>query len=321
MTTSAPRAGAWPSNLGTRTRIHSAPGTILLMALNACARIIAWAGPRAIQVVSTFLGIVLFDLLRVRRKIILANLAIAARAQGGVPWARHGHGSLEAIGRASTVNFVRTTLEFIASRFLFKKLDVSIEGAEHLKAALAKGRGVYALSIHMGNFELGCSMTSRLFARVNAVTKGIGRGAVTRFINDTRTSNGEFEIPNHTKGERQLAIVAALGRGEIIGFMVDQRRSKGMRVPLFGQEALTNTGLYYLWTLHAAPIVPIYIVRGRAPGQHRMVILPELTVDQGPFRTSEDMLQTNAARMNALVEEIVSAHPEDYFWMHNRFKL
>lgn len=107
-----------------------------------------------------------------------------------------------------------------------------------------------------------------------------------------------------------------LSRGEIVGFAFDQARPGEPRLPFFDHPAKTNTSLAAIWNKFEAPIVPVCIYR-RGFGKHELHIEPELKMD--PIDGKDDILDIST-RFNHVVERMVTRHPEQYFWLHNRWK-
>jgi KDO2-lipid IV(A) lauroyltransferase len=285
---------------------------MLFTALNVVSFYLALLGARGLRIFATLLGFLSFDIFRLRRKVIFNNLNIA-----------FGNSFSDKeklrIARESTRNFILMTLEFFASEKLFPQLKVTLHNREHLDNALKQGIGAYVMGIHMGNIELMCTTGTKEFARTNAVTKPVGSGAVAAWVRKRREGNGEYEILRDGPSAGQRNIFEALDRNELIGFMVDQRRRKGLRVPFFGKPALTNTGLFYLWQQRPSPIIPVMIVR-KSLKEHDMHVFPELKVETNPNWTQEEFLERNSTRMNEHVEKMIRMRPEEYFWMHNRWK-
>ena len=281
--------------------------------LQFLAYVFALLGVRGLRLVAASLGILAFDLLRLRRKVVLENLDIAFGDS-------RTHAEKIRIGRLSYINFLDTTLEFFASKRLYSKLQTSTKNAQHMEQALAQGHGVYNMIIHMGNFELMASAGAKYWTRVNAVTKPVGKGEFAAWVRQRREENGHFEIlPGGGQGSRQKMIFDALRRKEIVGFMVDQRRSKGIRLPFFSKPALTNTSLFQLWKRQRAPIVPALMHR-TGLASHEYLFFPEFVVHENPDWTDEQFLTENSLRMNAVVEDMIRVAPEEYFWLHKRWK-
>ncbi len=195
--------------------------------------------------------------------------------------------------------------------------QVKVEGGEHLREALSRGQGVYVLCFHMGNFEAMAATITQQFAPAHAVMKRVGSKGMTRFIEEYRRGYGLKWIKRQQKGDGFRAIRDLLARNEIYGFIIDQARPGEPRLPFFNRPAKTNTSLAAIWRKTPAPIVPCYIYR-TAFAKHVLVVKPtlELPLTDDP---AKDIL-THSQIFNEVVESCVREKPEQYLWLHNRWK-
>src|SRR5690606_3301693 len=108
-----------------------------------------------------------------------------------------------------------------------------------------------------------------------------------------------------------------LRRNEIVGFVLDQSRPGEPRLKFFSHPAKTNTSLAQIWRKWPAPVVPAYIVR-RSVGCHDGYFLPPLNLQK--TTDPEDDIVINSTLFNRTLEKIISDHPDQYFWMHDRWK-
>jgi Kdo2-lipid IVA lauroyltransferase/acyltransferase len=257
------------------------------------------------------LAILVFDCLRIRRRVALSNIQIA--------FPELSPKQALQMARSSYFNFGMTVVEFLGSRRLFSQMLMTVENGEYLQNALKKGDGAYVLCIHMGNWEFMCSKGSQLFSKVSILAKDIGKGSAADFVTELRAFNGCYVIPRKAEQSATQKIYECLGNNEIVGFMVDQSRPGSPRVPLFGKGALTNVGLLQLCMRRAAPIIPVVSHRNSA-GVHTMRFLPEFCLEQPEGLKFKETVILNAARMNLVVEQMIQTCPDQYFWMHRRWK-
>lgn len=260
---------------------------------------------------SNFLGWLSFDVLRVRRKIMLTNLDIAFGKQYSLREKKQ-------ICRKATASFFLTILEFLSSRWVFPKLKIEIENGQPLHTALSRG-GAFVLCTHMGNWEYMCYAGSLEFAPTSVVVKDIGTGALAEWVRRRRIANKMLVIDRKSTRATQ-AILKTIRDGNLCGFIVDQKRPSGEKLPFFGRLALTNTGLIQLALRRPAPIFPCLTYRVGLR-KYRMMFLDELRLDNSPGVDLQTLISLNASKMNEVVEKIIRICPEQYFWMHNRWKL
>lgn len=276
--------------------------------------LLAALGCKGRSLLARTFAILAFDILRVRRALVLKNIGRLYGPQASpLECAR--------VGRTSLANFILTTLEFFAAQRIFPRHHVDFVRPEIMREALSRGKGVYLLGIHMGNFELLGTAIGRNFARMNAPTKVVGKGKLAQWVKARREQNGIVELQKEKgkSGTRTSRIIEALRRNEAIGFMVDQRRSKGVLLPFFGEAAWTNVGIIFLWKLQEAPIVPVSI-RRCGDNRSEVIFYDEFLIECNSAWSNEQFVAENGLRMNTIVEKMIAENPEEYFWMHDRWK-
>jgi KDO2-lipid IV(A) lauroyltransferase len=113
-------------------------------------------------------------------------------------------------------------------------------------------------------------------------------------------------------------ILQVLGRGEAVAMLMDQNFDchEGVFVEFFGHRACTNKGLALLARHTRAPVVPVFLLR---EGQTFVAeIGPELPLIRTGDKTKD--LEANTQRYNQVIEAVVRRHPEQWFWVHQRWK-
>jgi KDO2-lipid IV(A) lauroyltransferase len=186
-----------------------------------------------------------------------------------------------------------------------------VEGREHLEAARARGRGVILLTAHFTTME----MAGRVLASVTPVgflyrptSNAVLAYALERF----RTAHAGHPIPR----DDIRAFIGALRNQECVWYAPDQSyRKKGAEmVRLFGIPAATNTLTSRLARMTGAPVLPYFLQRLPGTQGYRAVIHPPL--EDFP---SEDAV-ADTERFNHMIEAQVRLVPEQYLWIHRRFK-
>lgn len=186
-------------------------------------------------------------------------------------------------------------------------------GRAHLDAALALGRGVLVLSAHLGAFELLVRAATTLPVPVHVITRQF-RSAFAQALWRRLRRGGPSLLP---AGASARAVLDALKRNEIVVFVLDQHVPPGRAVwvPFFGRPAATDPDLVRLARASGAAVVPIFTRReGRC---HPIEIQPALALDLG---RGEAALVEATARCAAVVEAAIRAVPEQWLWIHRRWK-
>ena len=192
------------------------------------------------------------------------------------------------------------------------KLVQECRGWEHVEAAAREGRGILAMTPHLGCFEI----VSLYYAARRPMTvmyrpprqtwvegimrRGRGRGMISLATTDV-------------KGVR--ALLSALKRGEAVGILPDQVASKGEGVwaNFFGRPAYTPTLVSRLHQSTGA--VPLLMFGERLPhGQGYRIHIEPLPAD-----LSGDKQQA-AIQLNAALEQLIRKYPAQYLWSYNRYK-
>jgi KDO2-lipid IV(A) lauroyltransferase len=194
----------------------------------------------------------------------------------------------------------------------------SIEGWEHIEQGFARGKGVIVVASHVGNVDLaGTSMAIR-GVPVSVVAKDMG--AMTRsFVAAVRARTGVILIPPRRSKEQIKELLAA---NKMVVLIIDQHVAKHRAVvcDFFGQRAATSPAPARFAAETGAALIPG--VTYRLPGSHRHVLrfLPPFTLEH-PHADADDNLQHNTERLNRLVEAWVRERPEQWMWVHKRWKV
>jgi len=257
------------------------------------------------------LGLIGFDVFRIRRRVTLENLE---RAFGD----RFSTKERIRIGRRSYVNFAKSIVEF-ASLGRLGKDDylrlVTFEGLEHLRAPIGQGHGVVAVTGHLGSWELLGAAVAAQDLPVDFLVGEQTNTLVNDVMNDLRRSAliGIIE-----RGAAARGVFEALKRGRIVALLADQdARKAGIFVDFFGAPASTFQGPAQFAYRTGSPIVCCSIVR-RNDETHEVVLFPPLNPRRGADRDAEILRLTQ--EHTRILEDCVRRHPEDYFWAHRRWK-
>ncbi|MBN2122658.1 MAG: lysophospholipid acyltransferase family protein [Deltaproteobacteria bacterium] len=193
---------------------------------------------------------------------------------------------------------------------------VVFEGEEHYLRALAKGRGVLALTGHFGNWEVMSAAITLRFGNAAVVVRPMDFGPLDALIQLMRTRFGTEIIPKQ-RGMRR--IIAALRQGRAVGILLDQNVDwyEGAFVKFLGRWACTNRGLAVLALKTGAPVVPTLSVR-REDGRYRVVFGEEVRLirSEDKIRDVED----NTALFSGIIESFIRRYPDHWFWFHRRWK-
>ncbi|MBN2205804.1 MAG: lysophospholipid acyltransferase family protein [Candidatus Aminicenantes bacterium] len=192
---------------------------------------------------------------------------------------------------------------------------ITVEGGEHLRAALREGKGVLLFTAHFGNWEVGSVPIART-GRLNVVARALDNAFLEKELSAVRTGLGA-EVIYKTGAARP--ILQALARNEIVAILMDQNvlRSQAVFVDFFGKPAATTPAPASFHLRTGAPLLPAFCVPG-PPLDYRLTIHPPLRVrcEGDPGR---DMLKITQA-CTKMIEDAIRERPGLWLWFHNRWK-
>ena len=259
--------------------------------------------PRWVHRLGALFGWLLFSVLRIRRRVTLQNIEAAL----GLPRAAR-----VLLARKVYAHLCTGALElFRAGELQRREAERMLgHGLARLRRHLAGGRGLLVLSAHVGQWDLLACAAARCGLKVNVVTREIKTGWVNRVWMEERAACGVRLLP--ARGSAR-GIVAALRRNEVVALVLDQHEPGGAVVPFLGRPAATGTALARLARATGAPVVPVFLLREGLG--YKLVVEEPLKVGRG-----DDVVEVTAA-FNRVIEAQVLETPEQWLWLHRRWKV
>ena len=190
---------------------------------------------------------------------------------------------------------------------------VRTDGLPYLESAYGEGRGVVAVSAHLGNFELMGTFLALKGYAVTVVAAPLYDPRLDALLRRNRVRGGLNVV---YRDRAVSAVFRALKKGHVVGLLVDQdTRGAGVTVPFFGLPARTPTGPAVLAGRAGAPIVPMAVHR-LPDDTHLVSVRPPIRPVGG---TPEDVERTTGA-YTAELERFIREAPAQWVWMHDRWK-
>jgi lipopolysaccharide heptosyltransferase II len=189
---------------------------------------------------------------------------------------------------------------------------VTIEGADEVHRELRAGRPVVVVLSHLGNWEFLAQILPHYFsyARLSTVYQKLGNRHLDRFVRRRRTRFG-VELFDRSEGFQKA--VRLLRGGGAIGILSDQHAGDhGLWTPFFGRLASTSPLPALLSKRTGAALIAASLYTD-GPGKWRMIFSP-------PFDLPNDNVASLTAKMNEMIAAEIRRAPEDWFWVHNRWK-
>jgi len=193
---------------------------------------------------------------------------------------------------------------------------VEAEGVENCEKALAKGRGVLLFSAHFGNWELEAAAAALLIKPAVVIYRILDSPLLEHLVLRVRSATGNVLLP---KDHAMRAMLRTLKQNGIVGILIDQNMAwyEGVFVDYFGRPACTTDGLALLALHTEAPVLPAYMVR-LPDGRYRLVFGPEVEVIRTGDRDADVL--ANTQRFTKVIEQIVRRYPDQWLWVHQRWK-
>jgi len=252
------------------------------------------------------LGFLLYLLGRERREVALTNLKLC--------FPQWSETERRQVGRAHFQAFGRSVLEhgilWWSSKARVQRL-VRIEGIEHWQAAA--GRPVILLAPHFIGLDMGGMRLGSEYRVVSVYS----RQKDPTFDAALYSGRTRFVMPElYSRQEGVRSVVKALRRGLPFYYLpdMDYGERDSIFVPFFGVRAATITGLSRIARLAGAIVVPA--VTRQLPGAAGYV----LTFYPAWRDFPSNDVERDTRRMNAFIEARVLEMPEQYYWLHKRFK-
>jgi phosphopantetheine--protein transferase-like protein len=311
----APRVKAGVSAQAVLDRHRVAEIRVSLTHTDTSASAIAWAEPRRTDV--PWFGKLFYHLLPYRRGVVLGNFR---RVFGDtLPEAE-----IIRLAQGYYAHYVRFLMEYLRLPFMSLERRKALIRLENIEAPLrvhAQGKGMILLTGHFGNFELSSMAGISQFPQYQGKFHFVRRPLKPRLLNDFVTRRFR-RAGLGVLGKRGSldAILDLLGRGEIIVYVFDQHAGKGdgIAVDFFGHPAGTFKSVALLALATGTPVIPA--CSWREPDGHHVLRfedpLPLIECDD----TSE-AIRLNTRSYNAALERILLRHPEQWIWMHRRWKI
>ena len=186
-----------------------------------------------------------------------------------------------------------------------------IEGLDHLHRALARGRGAILVGGHFTTIEIG----SRILGTVVPLNV-LYRPTKDEVLSDFMAKRIAHHAQRAIRSDEIGTLIRALRQNGAVWYAPDQfsRDKRAVMVPFFGTPAATTTSTSRLARVTGAAVLTYFPHRLPDGSGYHVVIGPE--VDQFP---SDDPI-ADAIRLGALLEAQIQHHPEQYLWVHRRFK-
>jgi len=256
-----------------------------------------------------------------RREIALGNLRRA--------FPEMSEREIRDTARRCAESFGTVFFDFLAATRLSREELLSVvemEGADHYLGAVARGKGVFLLSAHFGNWEIGALAAGLLARPISSVVRRLDNPGLERELGRLR---GRFGNATIEKKHAARGILREMRAGHTVAILIDQNvlAREAVFVPFFGRLAATSPALGLLQKKTDAAVVPVFCrprpaaERTGAAGTGPLYTLRfEPPIVLGDLSPEERTVEALTARYTRVTEEAVRREPSLWLWMHNRWR-
>ncbi|MBM3812536.1 MAG: lysophospholipid acyltransferase family protein [Acidimicrobiia bacterium] len=240
------------------------------------------------------------------RRVAMRNLRLALPELGEDEHRRIADGSFRSIARilVSLSRFPEMNKENISEWIRY-------EGLEHFEEAKRRGKGVLFATAHLGNWELSAFAHALMTEPMHVVVRPLDNPSIDGMVRKLRTMSGNQVIE---KKDYARGILRALSRNEAVGILIDQNMSldEGIFVPFFGVAACVGTGFAKIAGHSGAAIIPGFALWSDEEGRYILKFHEPLL--------SSGNVEEDTRRIHAQLESVIRGYPEQWLWMHRRWK-
>lgn len=194
---------------------------------------------------------------------------------------------------------------------------IVITGLEHAQPLIDQGRPVVIATAHMANWEAAAIAARMRHVPLAAIYRPPNNPHVDRLVKRARAGLGTRLIEKRMEGPGSVRALGALREGLALATLCDQHFTGGVEVPFFGRPAATSPAPVKLARHVGGVILPIHVERVRG-ARFRVVIDPPLEIPETGDADADAAAAT--AALTRQVEGWVRAHPEQWLWLHRRWK-
>ena len=273
--------------------------------VSSCARVLPY---RFAVASGGLLGFIAYYLLPRERTRAITHLS-SVFPERGATWARQ-------VARRTFIHLGKAMLEALTIDADRLSSVVTLRGLENLQTAMDQGKGVVYMTGHVGNWELMADAVARHFP-VSVVAAPLEPEAVNDMIVGLRARMGVKTIVRNRPGAAR-ELIRVFRENRILGILIDQDTDvEGVFVEFMGRPAWTPTAAAQMAIKFGAPVVFGYARRER-DNSHTVILEGPLKL----FRTGNDEedIRTNTAMFTNMIENAILQNPEQWVWMHRRWR-
>ena len=194
---------------------------------------------------------------------------------------------------------------------------IEYEGLEHYHEARGRGKGVLVVTGHLGAWELSSYFHSLMGHPMGLVIRRLDNPLVDAFVNRIRCLHGNRVIH---KDDFARGLISSMRAGETVGILMDTNMTppQGVFVPFFGVEACTASGLARIALKTDASVLPGFLLWDEIREKYVLRFGPVMELAR--THDAEADVLANTAAFTLAIEQAIRRNPEQWLWMHRRWK-
>jgi KDO2-lipid IV(A) lauroyltransferase len=196
------------------------------------------------------------------------------------------------------------------------KEHIELIGYEGMVDVVLSGRPVLLVTGHFGNWELGGYVIGLIGFHTHAIARPLDNPFLDDFLRSFRERTGQTVLAKHGDFDKMQEL---LDGGGVLATLADQDAGqRGLFVDFFGRPASTHKAVALMAQTQKVPMVVVGVAHVGEPMRYHIevedVIYPE------EYEQRADAIPAMTQRFTSALERIVRRHPEQYFWLHRRWK-
>ncbi len=274
---------------------------------------------KSLRLACRLLGDLIFAILPRRREIAVKNVEIAFGDQ-------LDQNQIKQLARRSCQSFFLMAVETMRSPFKHDGARVVRDPrykTQHLEQLFLKAKkthdeagGCIFVTPHLGNWEILPYASALIGIPLAVLMRPMDNPYLQRAILSSRIASGQVVIP---KKNSMLMLERMLKQGKSLGILPDQATGRGLRVKFFGREAPVTPIPAVLAITYKRPVVVVAACRTADPYYFEGFVSDPIFPQANPAGEQAEILRITT-EINERMEEIIRKYPEQYLWMHNRWK-
>ena len=257
------------------------------------------------------LALTFFNIIPIRKKIVLKNLQIA--------FPENNLRTNKKLAYKIYKSFAISLVEILYLPYLKKEAlhnVVECSNPELIVNKFKEGKGVILLSSHFGNWEfIAISVAIQIQLPFSVIVKPLRNPLVFEWMNKARTKFGNEVVP---LGISIRKTYQTLKEKKIVAMVADQRGpAEGVKVDFFGKKVSIYPGPAVLALKTGAPLICGIPIRDKDYKYKTTLI--EISLENLPEGEDEKVIEISQ-RYTSYLEKVIREHPEQWLWMHNRWK-